>query len=115
VGEEDGVVGVVIAGGVAGGSGYVAGRDLVNQLGLDGGVVDWIGGVRRRDRDLDYESAAADDLIGAAAEVGVVLGQPIDVGAVEGLLVKGRHAGGGGVADLRQELAVAGAGASGAP
>jgi hypothetical protein len=120
VGEKDCVVGVVIAGGVAGGSGNVAGHDLVNQLGLDSGVVDRIGGVRRRDRDLGYEIAAADGLIGAGVpagvgDVGVVFGQPINVGAVEDLLVEARDAGGGGVADLGQELAVAGAGGSGAP
>jgi hypothetical protein len=118
-GEEDCVVGVVIAGGIAGRGGQVARHDLVDQFGLDGGVVDRIGGVRRRDGDLGHKSTASDDLIGAAAEVGVVLGQPIHVGAVQHLLVEGRHGGGGGggggVEDLCQELAVASAGASGAP
>ncbi len=83
----------------------MAGDDLVNQLGLDGGVVDRIGGVRGRDCVSRHKRAAADGLIGAGVaagvgDVGVVFGHPIDVGAVEDLLVKGRDAGGCGVVDL---------------
>lgn len=90
----------------------MAGGDLVDQFGLDGGVVDRVGGVGRRDRDLGYERAAADDLVGplGAAEVddvGIVLGQPVDVGAVEDLLVECGDTGRGGIEDLCQVLAVA--------
>src|SRR5205823_6422205 len=94
-------VGVHVAGRVGGGGGQVAGGDLVGDLGLDLRVVDGGGGNRGRDRVLAAEGPAADALVGAAAEVGVVLGEPVEIDAVGHAAVEGGDAGRGGAGDLR--------------
>jgi hypothetical protein len=120
VGEENRVVGVIVAGRVRRGGGYVPRVDLLHQLGLDSGVVNRVGMVRRRDSYLHRERAAADGLVGpfAAAvvdDVGVVLCQPIDVGAVQHFFIKGGHTRRGRVEDLRKEFTVATARAASPP
>jgi hypothetical protein len=87
----------------------MTGLDLGDQLVLDVRIVDVrvIVRGRRRDDVLADETAAPDRLIRALRaargdDVRVVLGQPVDVGAVEHALVEGRHARRGRAAHLRQ-------------
>ncbi len=105
VGEEDGVVGVIVARGVVGGRGEGAGRNLGGQLGLNLGVGDRRAVVGRRggDRHLLREAAPADGLVavGSGLGVGVVLGEPVDVRAVQHALVERGHARRRGAGDLR--------------
>jgi hypothetical protein len=118
--KEHGVVGVVVAGRICGGCGQMTCRDLIRQLGLDSNVVDWVGSVRGRDRDLFHETAAPDGLVCpvfvvVVDDVGIVLGQPVHIWAVQHRLIEGGHARRRGVEDLRQVLAVSTAGGACAP
>lgn len=67
VGEKDGVIAVVVARGVVGGSREITSRKLGRQLGLDLFVRDHgaVVGRRGRDRHLPREASATDDLVGA--------------------------------------------------
>src|SRR5207253_9904480 len=78
--------------------GKVAGSDLGLQLRLDVGVLDLrsVVGGRRSDGEPPGEAPAADGLVGArglAAQVRVVLGQPVEVGRVGDAGVETAHGG----------------------
>ena len=109
VGEEDRVVGLVVAGGVGGRCRKIARENLRRQFVLDLAVIDGRSTVAggRRDQVRARKAAAADDLVraGKATErddVRVVLDQPVDVRAVEHPLIEGRHARRARIAHLRQ-------------
>jgi hypothetical protein len=76
---------------------------------LDGVIATWVTKEPRPIIWLVPRGAAEVD------DVGIVLGQPVDVGAVEDLLVEGGDTGRGGIEDLCQVLAVAAAGGAAPP
>src|SRR5580692_7870035 len=98
----------------------MASLNLVHQLGLDLAVRERGFGVYGRNLDLLGKSAMADGLIrtriaAEVGDVGVVFCQPVNVAAVQYLLVEGRDTWRGSIDDLRKEMTVATARTAGPP